>query len=732
MAAILPGAIGLLAACSGGEVRPPSEPLGAQGQPAPVTIASPVIAAAAAPEAPWHPVFDFVDNRHLAHVRWHGAELVRGDGSFARVMDLGKRGRAAWALGQQVDGRALARLEARTQIFIPVDDALAAVAAPVLTMSVHASQRGRLTVDAGGKQGKTSFALAAGWQRLAAALPPLSPGDRQLTMAGRAAIEWLALGPALPSTEPPRAVDRHGLHLGPATAITYLVDVPASARLRGELAPGADCVPEVELWTDGETAPTRKPLSAPVTLAARAGQVVAVRLVARCEVTLANVWVERAGAAPRLRAGKPPKVIVLWIMDTLRYDRVPLWYPGAVAEVPAMERLAREGAVFTSYYPGGNESTVSHASIFSGLRPGIHRIAGGIKGFTWRFNKSWTTLGQLARAGGLSPLGVTANGHVNSGAGYGFGFVKFENPMDEGHHEPDYGYSGSKVLARVLELAAAHKDAPMMLFLGTIDTHCPWRAHEPWTSRYDAVNQQPYRGPFRRSATAGGIKVSGMLSRTPAAPRDQERLRAIYAADISYQDDLLGKLVDQLTAWGLADDTMIIVTGDHGEEFWEHGIAGHGGSLHEPVVHTPLLLWYPARVPAVRIDAGTEGIDIMATIADALGQPVPPGAQGSSLIALAQGVGSGYTAPTIASHWEQAHAVRLADWKLFVEGDGDTRFYDLATDPEERTELGQTRPLARLFVRDVTALARVHEARWMKSTWGNAANMTALAAQELD
>ena len=83
---------------------------------------------------------------------------------------------------------------------------------------------------------------------------------------------------------------------------------------------------------------------------------------------------------------------------------------------------------------------------------------------------------------------------------------------------------------------------------------------------------------------------------TPAA-EDIERLRAIYDSDISYDDQQLGKLIAQLKKWNLWDQTLLIVTADHGDELFEDERCGHGGSLLESLIHVPLLVHDPARFP---------------------------------------------------------------------------------------------------------------------------------------
>jgi len=146
----------------------------------------------------------------------------------------------------------------------------------------------------------------------------------------------------------------------------------------------------------------------------------------------------------------------------------------------------------------------------------------------------------------------------------------------------------------------------------------------------------------------------------------------------------------------------------------------------------PMLVWYPPLFPRAVVEEGTEGVDIFPTIVDALGLPMPPELQGESLLPLAQGVGRGYPRPAIASHWEAANAMRMERWKLVAESSGASRLYDVVADPEERSELSDTRPLELRWMTDAYSMARVYERYWRKSSWGTGANMTADAARELE
>src|SRR6185369_276526 len=113
----------------------------------------------------------------------------------------------------------------------------------------------------------------------------------------------------------------------------------------------------------------------------------------------------------------------------------------------------------------------------------------------------------------------------------------------------------------------------------------------------------------------------------------------LYDSNVSYQDDLLGQLIEKLQGAGIWDQTMLIVTADHGDEQWEDGRVGHGGSNRDMLVHVPLLIHYPALVGKGKYTEGAESVDIVPTIADALGVPMDPEWQGESLLPLTEGVG---------------------------------------------------------------------------------------------
>jgi arylsulfatase A-like enzyme len=208
-------------------------------------------------------------------------------------------------------------------------------------------------------------------------------------------------------------------------------------------------------------------------------------------------------------------------------------------------------------------------------------------------------------------------------------------------------------------------------------------------------------------------------------------MRAIYDSAVSYQDQLLGDLIARLEKMGIADETMIVITADHGEELFEETRCGHGKSLREQLTRVPLLVHYPRRIGARTVEVGTEGIDILPTLLDTVGAPLPAQAQGESLRPLAAGAGPEWTRPTFASQFEYSFAVRLGRWKMRVLRSGEILVQDFETDPLERTNLAKTRPIERRYLTDHLGLYLSQRKRWTKSTWGLVSNMTERAVAEM-
>jgi arylsulfatase A-like enzyme len=188
-----------------------------------------------------------------------------------------------------------------------------------------------------------------------------------------------------------------------------------------------------------------------------------------------------------------------------------------------------------------------------------------------------------------------------------------------------------------------------------------------------------------------------------------------YDGDIAYWDDELGKLLKHVQDAGWADDTVIVVTADHGESLGDHGRTFSHGSLYEHDLHVPMAMWGPGRVPAgAHVTANTAHVDVLPTLLDYAGLPVPDGLNGTSLRGITT-ERKGDLPASIAMVGRADNmrwAVRDEDLKLILDRSGELlNVYDLAKDP------GETKDLVATASKEARALWKTTKEWLAKGTW---------------
>lgn len=692
-----------------------------------------------------HAVFDLWANRSLAHVEQRqGLVLACGSGGFARYTHFG-RPTPTWKTRLEVDGRKVALAATAAKLQVPLTSAQAAN--QVVYVALKSPSRSSVRVSSGSKS-SAAVSLEPGWQVVSVTLPAdtLHAGENTLNFTfaqsgmfsleggashkAAAAVEWIQVG----GTPPPQKValpklsDGSKLLIPGGGALHYYVFIPkgGSLSLKGD---AAGC--SFKLTVEGPQpekrgAPQTVTLDgSPVALYSHGGEVR--RLGLRADGSCDKIALEKAqllapGNPPQIRKAEKPKNIVFWLADDTRADRFRLWNRSSRVETPILDEFSKRATRFAVTYSQGNESRVSHASLFTGLYPAQHKFIADKA----VLSDSFVIIPEVMKQAGLFTIGHIANGYITKRWGFGDGWDVLKNHIHEG--------GGLKAVELVGDAAnflekGPGKTKPFFLYLGTIDAHVSWRAYEPWISKYDPT---PYNGPFVKGCMDPQLDkiVAGQLTVTA---RDRQRVIALYDCDISYNDHHFGKLLDLLKRTGHEDDTMVVYTSDHGEEFWDHGRIGHGQSLRQELVHIPLWIYFPPLFPGGKVvEEGTELVDLLPTLADAFGVPIPKDVQGESLIPIAQGVGGGYPRPAIASQYELAHVMRLGRYKLWVGGSGVIKLHDGQDDPAEQKELTQEQPLALRFVADAMGLWMAYQNQWKKTRFGTASNHRPELAAELE
>ena len=676
--------------------------------------------------------FSLVDNRLSAHLeRGGGLLLPAGSAGFAKYVRFGNMDRSSkrtWELRAKEGDVAVAKMTGSSaRVDVPLTAAM--IATPTVRLRAFSQEARPLSLRVNEHGDVNAQHPGGGWAVVEIAVPAgqLVEGDNQIQLFARGSgmpVEWIQVGGAAPGEGATRFYDSgaKSLVIPDGGAMTWFGFVPEKGLVTGDLADGACSIEVNAVGEDGQAASgTLTGLGSAVDLGALGGKAARLTLAAKgCpSAALANAALVVPGEAPKPARGEPPKYVLLLVMDSLRADRLKIINPEARPEIPNFEKLAETAAVFTQHYVQGNESRVSHASLWSAMYPIKHSMIGPKE----KLDLSFTTIDEVAKAAGMFVAGASANGYVEPKRwGFGTAWDKYSNHIHE-----KLGLKAEDLFDKGWSFVDGKKE-PWFLYIGTVDTHVSWRAKSPWIEKYSpgysGAFAQTFSGQDAADAATGKIKMTDA---------QVEHVRALYDSNVSYQDEQLGKLIDKLKAAGIWEQTMLIITADHGDEQWEDGRVGHGASVRDMLVHVPLIIHYPPLLPGGKITEGVDQVDVVPTIADALGVAQDPEWQGESLIPLAGGVGRGYPRMSFNSQYEDKHGVRIAHWKVRLNGGGAPSVYDLAADPDEKKDLwgqGEATIGARAVL-DPAWLFRAFNKEWKKSQWGNAANVTGRFATDL-
>jgi len=689
-----------------------------------------------------HAVFQLVDNRHAAHRLVDNELVIDGaDIGFARYTRFNQP-KPMWRLGKTVGGERAAFGDRAAVMEVPLSDEQAKAVARLSARVYSGTNDNTVGIKVNGRRaGK--LVLAKGWQEVQTPIEAerFMAGENQIVLEAQnegPAWAWIRLGAAGDKVEDPRAAatfDAAGksLSLAQNASLSWYVTIPDGAHLVADVKE-PDCRVEVTATTGDATfaggrlgGGTNR-----VELSKVSNRVVVMTLTARecARATVVQPRVTLHGPDPvALPKAAPPKYVVLWVMDALRADRIPTFTPGARAQTPNFDELAKSSAIFRQHYVQGNESQTSHSSIWTSVYPAVHGVFTAGNEIKYVLDDKFTTLGEIWKQAGMATAAVTANGFVTAWGGYGQGIDDFRNMMRE------KGTINGRIQADVLVDEALRRidkrrEGPTALFLGTIDNHSPWVARRPWVDLYSPN----YSGPFIDEGTAEGLGLmKGKMGchRRPA-DKEIERLRAIYDSCISYVDDQLGRFIKQMKQWGIWEQTMLVITADHGDELFEEKRCGHGASQRDTLVRVPLVIHYPPLFPAGFIDEGVDGVDILPSMVEALGLPPMEQAQGRSLAPLAQGFGRGWAQPSYSSQYEYAHTMRIGRWKVRVPKPGIPLIEDLVADPGETKDFSLTNPVERRMLTDNLGLFLAQRTKWKKREWGVTTAVTAEGAAALD
>ena len=408
--------------------------------------------------------------------------------------------------------------------------------------------------------------------------------------------------------------------------------------------------------------------------------------------------------------------VVLIVVDTERLDATSL-AGGPADGTPALSRLAAGGITFKDAYAPGPWTVPSMYALMTGLYPSAHGIGFGVVGGKGRLlqpalSPQIDTLAKRLKAAGYATHAINTNLHTAARYGLGSGFDTFVG--DTFRNLPFASDEAKKLLPRI-----AADGRPTFLWIHYLDPHYPYVPHAPWFERYNTSGIAGYPELMRAyDWRAAGVEPSALMSPgdlplaarlqlfavlrdqlaagDEAATRVLAFLRAAYLSEVAYTDRAVGELLASLPR---PDDTVVIYVSDHGEELFEHGLFTHkqpGGHLFDELLRVPFVVQLPHREQAGRvIDSPVSLVDVLPTVLDLVGQPVPDGLGGRSLVPLLRHGSLPERALFAETTFdkETSRAVLRPPWKLVRYGsDGRLALYDTATDPGEKADLAAAQP----------------------------------------
>ncbi len=440
----------------------------------------------------------------------------------------------------------------------------------------------------------------------------------------------------------------------------------------------------------------------------------------------AAVWAMRVPAL----SNRPSVLLV--VMDTVRADRLSAYGYGRPT-TPELDAFAREAIRYARFYSTSSWTLPGHASLFTGQYPVQH----GATQEHLRLDRDAATLAEILRNAGYETFGASANPVVGSISGLDQGFREFRDVWRQ-PGDPFAAQAAHPVNAAFEDLLArTPRDRPFFAFLNYMEAHLPYQPPPALVQRVAGRRVNPLVA--RR---VGGRKWFEHYLTGPYPERDLALLSDLYDAELARLSLALGDLLQTLRRDGRYDETLIVLTSDHGENLGEHGLVDHVFSLYETTVHVPLLLRLPGGQRGGSVDARLgQLVDLFPTLLLATHSAPLPNA-GVDLLASAPGrdqVFAEYYRPDqalgmIDAESRTRHADRLAPFqrrlraiqrdgrKLIWGSDGRHELYEVVTDPgetENRIAEVDPRPLQDALDRTLETLAP------------EAARRSALAAQGL-
>jgi arylsulfatase A-like enzyme len=409
--------------------------------------------------------------------------------------------------------------------------------------------------------------------------------------------------------------------------------------------------------------------------------------------------------------------VLVYLIDTMRADHTSL-HGYARDTTPFLKKLGAEGLVFEDCQVQATWTKPSVASMLTSLYSYTH---GMVDDYDTIPPGAATLAGQM-RAAGYVTAAVMANPFTGriSGLQRGFDFLDEWNVIQRYRTDKeDRGTDSAAVNKIVFPWLEQHKDEPFFLYAHTTDPHAPYRPPAGFEEKWANPAETPAFDRAFKSMTGvgqygGGAVVSRAGAKKAGVDPETYHRQSVerYDGEIAFNDANLEKLIGKLRELGVLDNTLVIVVSDHGEEFWEHGWTAHGHSLYQELAHGVFVMWGPKLIGRPRrVAEPVQLVDVMPTVLDLVGAPMPEMVQGQSLAPLVRGQAFHRRGPVVSSRFASPHAqgyvpengtgtfaMMDANWKLLFRdkakktGMKEVELYDHRHDPTESRDVAAEHP----------------------------------------
>jgi arylsulfatase A-like enzyme len=423
-----------------------------------------------------------------------------------------------------------------------------------------------------------------------------------------------------------------------------------------------------------------------------------------------------AASTPLPQTGRPN--ILLIVMDTVHADHLAV-YGYERETTPNLRELARDSMIYSNAISASDITLTSHASLFTGMYPSWHGAYCDPKNAAYgrAISNSYPTVAELLHSAGYQTSGVAANLYLRADFGLERGFDRFRIPRPVPLLAAENAFMLRRTLRRGLSLlvdtaqfdrlyalgedinselfadfaAYSRPGVPAFLFVNYMDAHFPYVPPSPYDIRY----------PGRRSGMTQDDLESEqklLVSGNSEVPAYRSHCVSQYDGGIAYVDRQVGEVVTWLKRHGAYDNTMIVITSDHGESFGERHRVGHANSPYQNLLHVALIVKYPHQTRRGTEEHPVSLSDVAPTILDAAGIAAPQTMQGRNLTAVGDREIFSETFPCPVAHSPDcpngctARAIFSWPYKFITSSNGHRELFDLSSDPTERRNLYVQKP----------------------------------------